>query len=64
MSTLPAEALNQMVSIIVNEVDPETIILFGSHAQGGARPDSGRIAQSRLMPTTVFLNTTDQQRRG
>ncbi|MFZ4626085.1 MAG: hypothetical protein ACOYNF_17860 [Rhodoferax sp.] len=53
MSTLPAEALDHMVSIIVNEVDPETIILFDSHARGGARPDSGRIAKSRLMPTAV-----------
>ncbi|MBV5322563.1 MAG: nucleotidyltransferase domain-containing protein [Ilumatobacteraceae bacterium] len=40
MSTLPAEAIDQMVSIIVNEVDPETVILFGSHARGDARPDS------------------------
>jgi predicted nucleotidyltransferase len=32
--------LRQMVSIIVSEVSPETIILFGSRARGDARPDS------------------------
>jgi uncharacterized protein len=32
--------LQQMVDIIVREVDPETIILFGSRARGDARPDS------------------------
>jgi len=32
--------LRQMVNIIVNEVAPETIILFGSRARGDARADS------------------------
>lgn len=32
--------LQQMVEVIVREVDPETIILFGSRARGEARPDS------------------------
>ncbi len=32
--------LQHMVDIIVREVDAETIILFGSYAQGNARPDS------------------------
>ncbi len=32
--------LRQMVSTIVSEVSPETIILFGSRARGEARPDS------------------------
>jgi predicted nucleotidyltransferase len=32
--------LQQMVDVIVREVDPETIILFGSRARGDARPDS------------------------
>lgn len=32
--------LRQMVEVIVREVDPETIILFGSRARGEARPDS------------------------
>jgi predicted nucleotidyltransferase len=40
MQALPAEALDQMVRIIVNEVDPEVVILFGSHARGDARADS------------------------
>ena len=34
------KALQEMVDIIVREADPETIILFGSHARGDARPDS------------------------
>ena len=38
---LNQEALLQdMVDLIVHEVDPETIILFGSRARGDARPDS------------------------
>lgn len=32
--------LQNMVDAIVQEVDPETIILFGSRARGDARPDS------------------------
>lgn len=32
--------LRQMVEVIVREVDPDTIILFGSRARGEARPDS------------------------
>ncbi len=32
--------LREMVEVIVREVDPETIILFGSRARGEARPDS------------------------
>jgi predicted nucleotidyltransferase len=32
--------LQEMVELIVREVDPETIILFGSRARGDARPDS------------------------
>lgn len=32
--------LQQMVQTIINEVAPETIILFGSRARGDARPDS------------------------
>lgn len=32
--------LRQMVKIIVREVSPETIILFGSRARGDSRPDS------------------------
>jgi predicted nucleotidyltransferase len=32
--------LRQMVEVIIRDVDPETIILFGSRARGEARPDS------------------------
>jgi len=32
--------LQEMTSAIVEEVDPDEIILFGSHAQGRASPDS------------------------
>lgn len=32
--------LQQMVQTIINEVAPETIILFGSRARGDARSDS------------------------
>lgn len=32
--------LHQMVKIIVREVSPEAIILFGSRARGDSRPDS------------------------
>jgi len=32
--------LDEVVSRIVKAVDPERIVLFGSHARGSARPDS------------------------
>jgi len=34
------EAIDEMVRRIVDRFDPEQIILFGSHAQGSAGPDS------------------------
>jgi predicted nucleotidyltransferase len=34
------QILQEMVQAIIREVDPEKIILFGSQAQGPARPDS------------------------
>jgi predicted nucleotidyltransferase len=34
------DLLLQMAQVIVQEVEPERIILFGSHARGEARPDS------------------------
>lgn len=44
---MPAKSINneevllqQMVQTIINEVAPETIILFGSRARGDARADS------------------------
>jgi predicted nucleotidyltransferase len=40
MQTLSQEAIDQLVRVIVQEVDPEAVILFGSHARGDARPDS------------------------
>lgn len=32
--------LDRMIRTIVDEVDPEQVILFGSRARGDARPDS------------------------
>ena len=32
--------IQQMVSLIVKQFQPDQIILFGSHARGKARPDS------------------------
>lgn len=34
------ELINDMAAIIAREVNPEAIILFGSHATGNARPES------------------------
>jgi predicted nucleotidyltransferase len=38
--TLETKEIRRMVRRIVSRFDPETIILFGSHARGDARPDS------------------------
>lgn len=40
MTQVTEELIQKMVDIIVNEADPEKVILFGSHARGDARPDS------------------------
>ena len=32
--------LRQMTAAIIEEVDPQQVILFGSHARGDAKPDS------------------------
>ena len=40
MTPVTDSLLQQMASAIVEAVQPERIILFGSHARGGARPDS------------------------
>lgn len=41
MGTLTTkQAINEMVRRIVERFDPERVILFGSHATGGAGPDS------------------------
>ena len=39
-ASIEESLLRQMVSTIVSEVAPETIIIFGSRARGDARPDS------------------------
>jgi predicted nucleotidyltransferase len=40
MTESQIELLDRMVEVIVREVDPETVILFGSRARHDARPDS------------------------
>jgi len=40
MNTATEQLLDEMVQAIVQEIDPEQIYLFGSHARGTARPDS------------------------
>ena len=39
-SSVSDDLLAQMAQVIVREVGPERIILFGSHARGEARPGS------------------------
>lgn len=40
MTQVNEQFLQQMAQAIVDEVDPEQVILFGSHARGDARKDS------------------------
>jgi predicted nucleotidyltransferase len=40
MQTLNQASIGQLVRLIVQEVDPQAVILFGSHARGDARADS------------------------
>jgi predicted nucleotidyltransferase len=40
MSEVPKSVLDEMVRVIVDAIDPERIIMFGSHARGNAGPDS------------------------
>lgn len=40
MSREPAAMITEMVDTIIREADPDTVILFGSHARGDARFDS------------------------
>ena len=40
MAKINEEVLQQMARAIVDEVDPEQVILFGSHARGNAHEDS------------------------
>ena len=40
MQQVTPELIAQMAAAIVREVDPEAVVLFGSHARGQAGPDS------------------------
>ena len=40
MEPVTEELLDRMVRLIVNAVDPEKVILFGSQSQGDATPES------------------------
>jgi predicted nucleotidyltransferase len=40
MEKLSQDAINQLVNVIVQVVNPQQVILFGSHARGDARADS------------------------
>jgi len=40
MTVVDAELVDRMVKVIVDEVEPEQVYLFGSHARGDAREDS------------------------
>lgn len=40
MSPEAEKLIEEMTAIIVREVDPKQVILFGSQARGAARPDS------------------------
>ena len=40
MSIATEELIHRMAAVVAREVNPEAIILFGSHATGDARPDS------------------------
>lgn len=40
MTLVTEELIREMAAVVAREVNPEAIILFGSHATGSARPDS------------------------
>jgi predicted nucleotidyltransferase len=40
MPSLSQETIDSLIRVIVREVSPDTVILFGSHARGDAHPDS------------------------
>ncbi len=40
MSTATEELIREMTAVVAREVEPEAIVLFGSHATGCAQPDS------------------------
>jgi predicted nucleotidyltransferase len=40
MTPVTEQLILKMAAVVAQEVNPEAIILFGSHATGNARPDS------------------------
>jgi predicted nucleotidyltransferase len=40
MTVVTEQILDEMVQVIVREIDPDQVYLFGSRARGNARPDS------------------------
>lgn len=40
MTTATETLIQEMAAVVVQEANPEAIVLFGSHATGNARPDS------------------------
>jgi predicted nucleotidyltransferase len=40
MTTATEALIQEMAAVMAREANPETIVLFGSHATGSARPDS------------------------
>ena len=57
MRQITDELLRDMVKVIVNEVDPERIILFGSHARGDASADSDVDFD---VPKDILLYSSDE----
>jgi len=40
MTRVTEQMICEMAAIVAQKVNPEAIVLFGSHATGGTRPDS------------------------
>jgi predicted nucleotidyltransferase len=40
MKTVIEDSIKDFVNDVINRFNPERVILFGSHAAGGATPDS------------------------
>ena len=40
MTTLTEDLLSEMVGVLVHEIDPERVYVFGSYARGQVTPDS------------------------
>ena len=56
MITVTEKVLEEMVAAIVQEIDPEQIYLFGSHARGEARPASQALYSVCEMPCSTPRN--------